>query len=57
MKLCNCLTPKRRAYIVEKMDYANDFSDGAFFAFMDECGIDISELEVFSTTHLQEAHS
>jgi hypothetical protein len=57
MKVCDCLTPERRSYIESAMDFSSDFSDGAFFAYMEEKGIDVSELEVFSTTHLQEVHS
>lgn len=50
---CKCLAPKRRAFIKDKMDFANsnDFPDGAFFAYMEENGIDTSELEAFSTEH------
>ncbi len=53
---CTCLTSERKAYIQAKMDFAEDFSDGAFMAFMDESGIDVSELECFSTTHYAENH-
>ena len=48
---CTCLKPERREYIREKMDFASDFPDGAFMAYMDESGIDVSELEAFSTEH------
>lgn len=48
---CQCLSAERREFIRSQMNYAEDFSDGAFFAYMDECGIDVSELEAFSTTH------
>lgn len=50
---CRCLRASRRGFIKEKMDFANanDFPDGAFFAFMDENGIDVSEMEPFSTDH------
>jgi hypothetical protein len=50
-KTCKCLPLERRAYIESKMHFAEDFSDGAFMAFMEESGIDVSELEIFSTTH------
>ncbi len=50
-KQCKCLTPERRAKIEVAMDVADDFSDGAFMAYMEEQGIDVSELEVFSTEH------
>jgi hypothetical protein len=48
---CHCLTDERRGYIEAAMDFADEFPDGAFMAYMDEQGIDVSELEVFSTTH------
>lgn len=48
---CNCLTPERRGYIRSAMDYADGFPDGTFMAYMDECGIDVSELECFSLEH------
>lgn len=48
---CKCLSPERREYIYQRMSFADDFPDGAFSAYMEECGIDVSELEVFSTTH------
>lgn len=48
---CHCLTDERRAYINLHMGIADDFGDGAFFAYMEECGIDVSELEVFSLQH------
>jgi hypothetical protein len=48
---CRCLTPKRRAFIRAKMNRASDFPEGAFAAYMDECGIDADELETFSTDH------
>ncbi len=50
-KTCNCLTDERRAFIQVAMDFADDFSDGAFMAYMEEKGIDVSELEVFSEQH------
>jgi len=34
----------RRAYVETMMDIASDFSDGAFWGFMQEKGIDIDEL-------------
>ena len=48
---CDCLKPERRSYIQEAMDHASEFSDGAFMAYMDERGIDVSELEAFSIEH------
>lgn len=48
---CRCLPEKRREKIEAAMDFASDFSDGAFMGYMAEQGIDVSELEVFSTTH------
>jgi len=54
---CTCLTPDRKAYIQSKMDFAEDFSDGAWLAYLEEEGIDVSELECFSTTHYAENHS
>ena len=48
---CECLTPERSGFIKSVMDHAEDFSDGAFFAYMDENGIDVSELECFSEQH------
>jgi len=48
---CDCLTPERRGYIKSAMDHAADFPDGAFMAYLDEMGIDVSELEAFSTEH------
>lgn len=48
---CNCLTPERWVYISNAMDFASDFSDGAFMGYMEEQGIDVSELEIFSEQH------
>lgn len=48
---CKCLPPGRREFIRMHMDIADDFSDGAFMAYMDEKGIDVSELEALSLTH------
>lgn len=48
---CTCLKPARRAYIKGKMDFAADFPDGAFLAFMAESGVDVSELEPFAEGH------
>lgn len=48
---CKCLTPERRRFIRAAMDHADEFGDGAFMAYMDERGIDISELEAFSVEH------
>jgi len=48
---CSCLTAERRGFIRSAMSYAEDFSDGAFMAYMDEMGIDVSELEAFGTEH------
>jgi hypothetical protein len=53
---CDCLSPERKSYIQSQMDFAEDFSDGAFMAFMEESGIDVSELKCFSTTHYAETH-
>ncbi len=54
---CDCLSPERKSYIQARMDFSEDFSDGAFMAFMEESGIDVSELECFSTTHYAETHA
>jgi len=54
---CTCLSDERKGYIESAMDFAEDFSDGAFMAYMEECGIDVSELECFSTTHYAENHA
>jgi hypothetical protein len=48
---CNCLPAGRREFIRMHMDIADDFSDGAFMAYMDEKGIDVSELEALSLDH------
>lgn len=48
---CDCLTPERRGFIRSALDHSDDFPDGAFMAYMDEQGIDISELECFSLEH------
>lgn len=48
---CRCLKPKRRGFIQAAMDFASDFNDGAFMAYMEEQGIDVSELEPFSLEH------
>ncbi len=48
---CRCLKPDRRAFISAKMDHASNFPEGAFAAYMDECGIDVDELETLSTDH------
>lgn len=50
-KKCTCLTDERRAFVQAQMDYADDFPDGAFMGWMEECGIDVSELEVFAEGH------
>lgn len=49
---CQCLTDERRGFIEAALSFSSDFSDGAFFAFMEERGIDITELEVFSLDHV-----
>ena len=56
IEACTCLTPERKDYIRSGMAFAKDFPDGAFMAYMDECGIDVTELECFSTTHYAENH-
>ena len=48
---CKCLKPERRGYIEAAIAHSSDFSDGAFFAFMQERGIDVSELEAFGIDH------
>jgi hypothetical protein len=48
---CNCLTAFRRGFIEAAMDFAAEFPDGAFMAYMEEQGIDVSELEAFSLEH------
>lgn len=35
---------ERRAYIITQMDIAADFSDGAFWGFMQESGIEADEI-------------
>ena len=56
VEACTCLTPDRKAFVQTRMHFAEDFSDGAFMAYMEESGIDVSELECFSTTHYAENH-
>jgi hypothetical protein len=53
---CDCLPPERKSYIRSALDFAEDLPDGAFMAYMEERGIDVSELECFSTTHYAENH-
>ena len=48
---CMCIKPKRRIFIQIALDFSDNFSDGAFMAFMEEKGIDMSELEAFSLEH------
>lgn len=48
---CTCLTPERRGFIQSALDFTEDFPDGAFMAYMEDAGIDISELEAFSEDH------
>lgn len=48
---CDCLSPGRRAFIDQAIAFTSDFNDGAFMAYMDEQGIDVSELEAFSIEH------
>jgi hypothetical protein len=48
---CTCLAAERREYIKDAMLIAHDFNDGAFMAYMEERGIDVSELEAFSKEH------
>ena len=48
---CKCLESERRGYIQAALDFSDDFSDGAFMAYMEEQGIDMSELEAFSLQH------
>lgn len=48
---CDCLTAERRGFIEAAMSFADNFPDGAFMAYMDEQGIDVSELECFSLEH------
>lgn len=35
----------RKAFVQAAMDFAEDFPDGAYFAYMEEQGIDVTELE------------
>lgn len=51
IKTCKCISDERRDYIQAAMGFADDFSDGAFMAYMEESGIDVSELEVFAVDH------
>lgn len=48
---CLCLKPERRGFIQAALDHTLDLPDGAFFAYMEEQGIDVSELEPFSLEH------
>ena len=48
---CKCLSEKRRAYIQTALDVCDDWPDGAFFAYLEECNIDVTELEPFSVEH------
>lgn len=57
VRKCDCLDSERKAFIQMHMAQAEDFPDGAFMAYMEECGIDVSELECFSTTHYAENHA
>ena len=56
LNACDCLTSERKEFIQSAMDFSDDFNDGAFMAYMEEHGIDVSELECFSTTHYAENH-
>ncbi len=51
-KKCKCLTPERRGFIDAVWDHSTDMPDGAFFAFMQEQGIDVGELEIYSDQHI-----
>lgn len=48
---CKCLSDERRSFIEARMDHSSSFPDGAFIAYMEEQGIDMSELECFSIDH------
>jgi hypothetical protein len=48
---CDCLPAERRGFIKSALDFTEDFPDGAFLAYMEEQGIDISELEAFAESH------
>ena len=48
---CKCLSEKRRAYIQTALDVCDDWPDGAFFAYLEERNIDVTELEPFSLEH------
>lgn len=54
---CDCLTEERKGYIASALLHSEDFPDGAFHAYMDEMGIDVSELVPFSEGHMDECHA
>lgn len=39
------MTPERKGYIKSAMKFAEDFPDGAFMQYMEDCGITVKELE------------
>lgn len=49
---CTCLTPERRGFVQAAIDFADDFSDGAFMAYIEEKGISMDELMVLSDDHV-----
>lgn len=48
---CKCLSPERLGFISAALLFSEDFSDGAFYAHLDDVGIDVSELEPFTDGH------
>lgn len=48
---CSCLSQERLAEVAEALRHSEDFPDGAFMAYMEERGIDVSELECFAEGH------
>ncbi len=48
---CQCIPRGRRAEIEVHMEISEDFTDGAWLAYMEGARVDISELEVFALDH------
>jgi hypothetical protein len=48
------MNEERRAYVETMMEVAEDFPDGAFMGFMEECGIDVEELVEVSEARRRE---
>ncbi len=46
-----CVSPKMAAKIELVQDVAGDFSDGAYFAFCEEQGVGVEDLEAYFEEH------